>query len=63
MKLDEIRVKQIFNNIISNAIKFTPVGGAVAVSMECLEVKANITKQRYTIRDTGIGMSLSLIHI
>ena len=57
VKLDEIRVKQIFNNIISNAIKFTPVGGAVAVSMECLEVKANITKQRYTIRDTGIGMS------
>ncbi|MDX1484304.1 MAG: PAS-domain containing protein [Alphaproteobacteria bacterium] len=50
---DERRLKQIFINLLQNAIKFTPRGGTVTVEMDH---RAG-GPVHVTITDTGIGMS------
>ena len=52
-----LHVRQIFLNIYSNCIKYNKVGGKVETSCNCLGVKDGIVTYRWTIRDTGIGMS------
>ena len=55
---DVTKVKEIFVNILSNAMKYTPSGGSVTVSLEelpCDEPGYMIVKTR--VSDTGIGMS------
>ncbi len=55
---DKLRINQIFINILSNALKYTPKGGQVCVDMneEPSETQGSITLN-YTVTDTGIGMS------
>ncbi|MCL2127112.1 MAG: ATP-binding protein [Treponema sp.] len=51
---DELRVKQILNNILSNAIKYTEEGTVIfSVDWEKTGGSARIT---FTIRDTGRGI-------
>lgn len=54
---DASRLEQIFMNIISNAVKYTPVGGKIDITMESLSITEDTVSDRYIIRDTGIGMS------
>jgi signal transduction histidine kinase len=51
---DPIRLGQACDNLISNAIKFTPRGGTVTVRLDSVDGKALIT-----VRDTGIGIAAS----
>ena len=55
--MDEFRTEQIFMNLVANAIKFTPKGGHVWVTIERLETTESHILNRYQIKDTGIGMS------
>ena len=48
---DPVKLKQVFVNLIGNAIKFTPEEGRVTVSAEI-----NDSTLRIRIQDTGIGM-------
>ena len=57
IKVDSIRLKQIFVNLISNAIKFTPEGGTVEITIEVIERKETSVHDRISVSDTGIGMS------
>ena len=55
---DVTKVKEIFVNILSNAIKYTPSGGSVMMSVDelpCDESGYMIVRNR--VSDTGIGMS------
>ena len=55
---DTTKVKEIFANILSNAIKYTSSGGSVKVSVDELPCdEAGYMMVRTRVSDTGIGMS------
>lgn len=49
-------VRQIFVNIISNAIKYNKPGGTISAKIESGKKQGNIIEYICTIADTGIGM-------
>ncbi len=53
---DPVRLGQVLTNLVSNAIKFT-LEGSVVVSVDIVEEAAAQTTLRFTVRDTGIGMT------
>ena len=55
---DQLRLNQIYINILSNAIKYTEPGGSVSVDLREEESqKPGCVKLTYIVSDTGIGMS------
>jgi len=53
---DSLRLAQVLNNLVGNAIKFTPRGEIVIGAR--LETRDDARVQvRFSVRDTGIGMS------
>ena len=55
---DQLRLNQIYINILSNAIKYTEPGGRVSVDLREEEsLKADCVRLSYVVEDTGIGMS------
>ncbi len=55
---DQLRLNQIYINILSNAIKYTMPGGSVSVDLrEEKSEKEGCVKLIYRVEDTGIGMS------
>ncbi len=56
---DSVRLNQVLLNIIGNAVKFTPDGGRIDVSMyeEPSEKGDNFVRIHFQIQDNGIGMT------
>ena len=55
---DRTKVREILLNVISNAIKYTPEGGQIAVSVKELPAeKPKTGRYTFTVQDDGIGMS------
>ena len=54
---DEMKLRQVMINILGNAVKFTPPGGSVTFIVETTARFDGKTTLRFTISDTGIGMS------
>jgi signal transduction histidine kinase len=56
---DGMRLQQIVGNLVANAIKFTPAGGRVTITLECSDQETRIV-----VADTGIGIDpATLPHI
>lgn len=57
-EVDRDRVEQIFRNVLSNAVKFTPAGGRISVRVASDDGSAVIT-----IRDTGEGIAAEFLPV
>lgn len=52
---DGLRIRQVLNNLLSNALKFTEKG-SIHLSATVIEQLANDTTIRFAVTDTGIGI-------
>ena len=53
---DAQRIKQVLNNLISNAVKFTPENGNVSVTVRLEAMDDTIAKIHFSVEDSGIGI-------
>ncbi len=53
---DKLRLKQILNNLLSNALKFTHIG-KISLTVKLLENLGDNLKLSFEVKDTGIGIS------
>ena len=59
---DSIRLQQVFVNMMSNAIKYTPNGGKIALSIRELPInQEKLACYEFVFSDNGIGMSEDFI--
>ena len=49
---DALKLKQVVVNLVSNAVKFTPGGGSVAIAAQAVGTEVVVV-----VRDTGIGIA------
>ncbi len=56
LKIDTIKLSQIINNLINNAIKFTE-NGEIKLSLNLVQIENDFYTIRFKISDTGIGIS------
>ncbi len=54
---DSMKLRQVLINILGNAVKFTPEGGKVELTVEKTAAFEDKSTLRFVISDTGIGMS------
>lgn len=54
LRIDPNRIIQILNNLISNALKFTPKGGVITVAAKTEKEGSEV---QISVQDTGIGIS------
>ncbi|MFX0017789.1 MAG: PAS domain S-box protein [Promethearchaeota archaeon] len=50
--VDDSRIELVLNNLLTNAIKYTPTSGKISIKLESIENYAQIS-----VRDTGIGLT------
>ena len=53
---DADRLQQVVSNLLSNALKFTPAGGAIV-----LTAHRHDTRARVTVQDTGVGVPATFL--
>ncbi len=53
---DDVRLKQILSNLISNAVKYTPDGGSIVINVNYKPVNKAKILLEITVADTGIGI-------
>ncbi|MDR3592222.1 MAG: ATP-binding protein [Negativicutes bacterium] len=54
---DPNRLRQILNNLLGNAIKFTDSGGTVTLAMRSTDISKKEVELTFSVSDTGIGIS------
>jgi signal transduction histidine kinase/ActR/RegA family two-component response regulator len=52
---DPARLLQVFSNLLSNACRYTPMGGRVTVAVQCLPGNVEVA-----VEDTGVGIDASM---
>ena len=58
---DDMKLKQVLINILSNAIKFTNAPGSVMLTVERTNLFEDHSTIKFCIKDTGIGMDKEFI--
>ncbi len=61
---DSLRIQQVFTNIMSNAIKYTPDGGKILFSIEEKQTgHKDIGCYEFIVEDNGVGMSEDFLKV
>ncbi len=60
-RVDKLRLKQVFMNLTSNAIKFTPDKGTIKFTLINRGESNGRVYDRFVLEDTGVGMSKEFI--
>ena len=55
--MDQLHLHQVIQNLINNAMKFTPENGKISVNVQRIESINNIDKIKFSVVDTGIGIA------
>jgi CheY-like chemotaxis protein len=58
---DEQKLRQMLANIVSNAVKFTPDGGEITLTIRELEFDSDSAVFRFVCKDSGVGMDKEFI--
>ena len=58
---DDMKLKEVLINILSNAIKFTDAPGSVTLTVERTAVFEEQSTLKFCVKDTGIGMDKEFI--
>lgn len=54
---DELRIRQILLNLLSNSVKFTPDGGTILLGIRQVGTIQDKVRIEFKVKDSGIGMS------
>ncbi|WOB05958.1 ATP-binding protein [Piscinibacter gummiphilus] len=54
---DAARLAQVFSNLLTNACRYTPLGGRIAVSVSCTDDMVEVA-----VQDSGLGIEPALQH-
>ena len=54
---DSVKIKEVLINLMSNAIKFTDLGGKISVEIKQVSSMDNQTEISFSIQDNGVGMT------
>lgn len=54
---DAARLAQVFSNLLTNACRYTPLGGRIAVSVSCVSDMVEVA-----VQDSGLGIEPALQH-
>ncbi|WP_457561999.1 ATP-binding protein [Caminibacter pacificus] len=57
LKGDILKIKEILQNLISNAVKFTHPEGLISVKIKLQDIVDNKARIYFEVKDSGIGMS------
>ncbi|PSB55010.1 ATP-binding protein [Chamaesiphon polymorphus] len=57
ISIDERRIRQVLINLLNNAVKFTPVGGHIALNVSIEADNTTSSFIRLAVIDTGIGIN------
>ena len=58
---DTLRIRQILVNILSNAVKYTPDGGEISLSVKELDGEEDFKTVVFVCKDNGMGMSKDFV--
>ena len=58
---DDMKLKEVLINILSNAVKFTDAPGEITLTVERTAVFGEQTTMKFRVEDTGIGMDAAFI--
>ncbi len=56
LEIDEQHIRQILQNFINNALKFTPENGSVTIHVHLISEQDNSQRLGISVKDTGIGI-------